>query len=122
MPWNKNDYPDAMKNLDKDVREKAIEIANSLVEDGYEEGRAIPIAIDEAEKIGNTKNDEIFQLINQNDQWAIKKEGAERASKTFETKEEALKYGDELLAKKQIQLKVYKKDGALERTKKYSEK
>ncbi|MCM3491060.1 DUF2188 domain-containing protein [Alkalihalophilus marmarensis] len=122
MPWNKNDYPDSMKNLNKEVREKAIEIANSLVEDGYEEGRAIPIAIDEAEKIGNTKNDENYQLMNQNDQWAIKKEGAERASKTFETKEEALKYGDELLAKKQIQLKIYKKDGSLERTKKYSEK
>lgn len=122
MPWNKNDYPDSMKNLNKEVREKAIEIANSLVEDGYEEGRAIPIAIDEAEKIGNTKNDENYQLMNQNDQWAIKKEGAERASKTFETKEEALKYGDDLLAKKQIQLKIYKKDGSLERTKKYSEK
>jgi len=30
MPWNKDDYPDAMKNLDEAVREKAIEIANAL--------------------------------------------------------------------------------------------
>ncbi len=48
MPWDKNDYPAAMKNLDKDVREKAIEIANALLEEGYEDGRAIPIAIDRA--------------------------------------------------------------------------
>ncbi|MFE4813819.1 hypothetical protein ACFQ9Y_22220 [Peribacillus simplex] len=48
MPWNKNDYPNSMKNLDKDVREKAIEIANALLDEGYEDGKAIPIAIDRA--------------------------------------------------------------------------
>ncbi|MBP2028921.1 uncharacterized protein YdaT [Acetoanaerobium pronyense] len=50
MPWSKNDFPDAMKNLEKPVRDKAIEIANSLLEDGYEEGRAIPIAISKAKE------------------------------------------------------------------------
>ncbi|MGE7766135.1 hypothetical protein [Peribacillus sp. NPDC096540] len=48
MPWNKNEYPDSMKNLDKDVREKAIQIANALLNEGYEDGKAIPIAIDRA--------------------------------------------------------------------------
>jgi uncharacterized protein YdaT len=37
-----------MKNLDKDVREKAIEIANALLDEGYEDRKAIPIAIDRA--------------------------------------------------------------------------
>ncbi|CAH0270948.1 hypothetical protein SRABI80_03467 [Peribacillus frigoritolerans] len=54
MPWNKNDYPNSMKNLDKDVREKAIEIANALLDEGYEDGKAIPIAIDRAKMtVGN---------------------------------------------------------------------
>ena len=48
MPWNKDDYPDSMKNLETDVREKAIEIANALLEDNYEEGRAISIATSQA--------------------------------------------------------------------------
>ena len=49
MPWTRNDYPASMKNLDPDVREKAIEIANALVqEEHYEDGKAIPIAIDKA--------------------------------------------------------------------------
>lgn len=43
MPWNKQDYPVSMKNLDARVRNKAIEIANALLEEGYEEGRAIAI-------------------------------------------------------------------------------
>ncbi|PLT28712.1 hypothetical protein CUU66_17035 [Peribacillus deserti] len=50
MPWNKDDYPNSMKNLDEPVREKAIEIANALLEEGYEDGRAIPIAIDKAKE------------------------------------------------------------------------
>jgi uncharacterized protein YdaT len=37
-----------MKNLPVRVRHKAVEIANALLEDGYEEGRAISIAIAQA--------------------------------------------------------------------------
>jgi len=50
MPWSKNDYPPSMKNLDERVREKAVEIANALLRDGYEEGRAIAIATSQAEE------------------------------------------------------------------------
>lgn len=50
MPWSKNDYPDSMKNLDADVRAKAIEIANKLLKDGMGEGRAIAIATAQAKK------------------------------------------------------------------------
>ncbi|PLT48305.1 hypothetical protein B8V81_0437 [Paenibacillus pasadenensis] len=50
MPWKKNDYPPSMKNLDERTRGKAIDIANALLEDGYEEGRAIAIATAQAEK------------------------------------------------------------------------
>lgn len=51
MTWTKNKYPDAMKHLDKDVRDKAIEIANALVEERQMEGgKAIPIAINKAKE------------------------------------------------------------------------
>ena len=50
MPWTKDDYPDAMKNLNEYARLKAIDIANAMVEDGYKEKRAIPIAINQAKE------------------------------------------------------------------------
>nr|WP_159881291.1 hypothetical protein [Paenibacillus puerhi] len=50
MPWTKKDYPPSMKNLDERVREKAVEIANALLENGYEEGRAIAIATAQAKE------------------------------------------------------------------------
>ncbi len=45
MPWNADVYPAAMRNLPPDVRTKAIAIANALLEEGCDEGRAIRIAI-----------------------------------------------------------------------------
>ncbi|MEK4662695.1 DUF2188 domain-containing protein [Priestia sp. FSL H7-0729] len=50
MPWNKQDYPVSMKNLKPRVRHKAIEIANALLDEGYEEGRSIAIATAKAEE------------------------------------------------------------------------
>ena len=76
MPWTKNDYPDSVKNLDIPVRYKAIEIANRLVEDGYEEGRAISIAISQSkdwyEKRGENVSSEItHHLVPREDDWII---------------------------------------------------
>jgi uncharacterized protein YoaH (UPF0181 family) len=50
MPWNKDNYPVSMKNLTEPVRNKAVEIANALLDQGYEEGRAIAIATAQAEE------------------------------------------------------------------------
>lgn len=48
MPWNMKDYPSSLKNLNEDVRKKAIDIANAMVDEGYNESRAIPIATQQA--------------------------------------------------------------------------
>ncbi|HUL96769.1 MAG TPA: hypothetical protein VLT89_12195 [Usitatibacter sp.] len=48
MPWTLDDYPASMRGLPEPVREKAIEIANALLREGYDDGRAIRIAIAKA--------------------------------------------------------------------------
>jgi uncharacterized protein YdaT len=50
MPWSEHDYPVSLKNLTPEVRNKAIEIANALLQEGNEEGRAIAIATARAEE------------------------------------------------------------------------
>lgn len=50
MPWSMKDYPQSLKNLEEPVKKKAIEIANAMVDEGYEEGRAIPIATSQAKE------------------------------------------------------------------------
>lgn len=48
MPWTPERYPPAMRNLPRPVRDKAIAIANALLDDGMDDGKAIRIAIAQA--------------------------------------------------------------------------
>ena len=48
MPWNETFYPVAMRHLPPGVRAKAIEIANALLAQHYDEGKAIRIGITKA--------------------------------------------------------------------------
>lgn len=50
MPWNDTHFPRSMAHLPATVRVKAIAIANALLAQGYEEGRAIRIAIAQARR------------------------------------------------------------------------
>ena len=50
MPWDEAYYPQSMQNLPLEIRLKAIEIANALLEEGYDEGKAIRIAIAKAKE------------------------------------------------------------------------
>ncbi|TDB58663.1 DUF2188 domain-containing protein [Arundinibacter roseus] len=50
MPWTKQNYPPSLKNFMAPVRVKAIEIANALLNEGYDEGKAIAIATAKAEE------------------------------------------------------------------------
>jgi uncharacterized protein YdaT len=50
MPWDEHRFPAAMRRLPERVRWKAIEIANALLEEGYDEGMAIRIAIAKAKE------------------------------------------------------------------------
>ena len=59
MPWTKEDYPVSLKNLTAPVREKAIEIANALLETGHEEGSAIAIATAKAEEWAENRHQKI---------------------------------------------------------------
>lgn len=45
MPWSIAYYPASMRSLPAPVLAKAIEIANALLQEGMDEGRAIRIAI-----------------------------------------------------------------------------
>jgi len=48
MPWYNGDYPPSYKNQPKALRDKAVEIANSLLENGAEEGIAIATGLKRA--------------------------------------------------------------------------
>lgn len=48
-----------------------------------------------------------------NDGWAVRKEGASRASKIFTTQADAVKYARELAQKEKAELYVHRRDGTI---------
>lgn len=139
MPWNMRDYPTSLKNFDPLIRKKIIDIAKALVQNGYEEDRAIPIAtsqgkewyenasqeeLDQFKEEPNpsmnddhelTSNpdllDEDVEVFYEDEQWKVKTQKAQRASDTFDRKEEALDRAKEIADNRGTQVISYTKDG-----------
>lgn len=150
MAWTMNDYPSSMKNLNDVTKKKAIDIANAMVDKGYEEGRAIPIAIDQSKEWKeNASQDEIVdyqkhgkptqrskegkeresnperleegeEVVPREDGWAVQSTGAKRASKVYAKKKNAVERAKEIAANKGTSVTFYKKDGSIQE--KYSVK
>lgn len=144
MPWTLDDYPPSMKNLKHTTKKKAIDIANSMIDDGYDEDRAIPIAIEQARKWRKSASqseveaykqygqptkrskegekyssnperlDEGEEVVPHDDGWGVKSSGAEHVSEIFNRKEEAIERGKEIAQNKGTSLKIYKQDGTIQ--------
>ena len=134
MPWTKKDYPDAMKNLPAEVREKSIEIANALLQErGMNEGVAIATAISRAKdwaanrgkdfenRSDNARETDVKQhgedryvVPHDDDKWAVKKEKSERVSKIFDAKQDAVKEARKEAEQANASLTVQKRDGKVQ--------
>ncbi|MDE1547667.1 DUF2188 domain-containing protein [Jeotgalibaca caeni] len=139
MPWTEKDYPASWKNFDETTRLKAIDIANAMLEEGYKEEDAIPIATAQAKKWVDDATDEEKKELEKKDvtehekrdrskspeymeqnvhvqydhddkEWDIKTEGAKRASQTFDTKKDAEKRAKEIAKKRDTDVISHKKD------------
>ncbi len=51
MPWYNGDFPPSYKNQPVKLRNKAVEIANALLEEGAEEGIAIATGLKRAREV-----------------------------------------------------------------------
>lgn len=142
MPWDMKDYPDSMKNMEPLLRKKAIDIANALEAQGYEDGRSIPIAHAEAQEwLDDASEDELkefeqapdpkkddnhestanIELVDndvkvfyEEDVWKVQTVGADRADQTFNYKEDAIKRAEEMAENKESKVIIYKQDGDIQ--------
>ncbi|MCD5325433.1 MULTISPECIES: DUF2188 domain-containing protein [Pontibacillus] len=96
MPWDTKDYPSSLKNLETPVRKKAIDIANAMLDDGYDEDRAIPIATEQAKEwYDNATEKEINQVKQMSDQDLKKRDDQGQRS---ESRPELLEKGEHVVA------------------------
>ncbi|MDG0871520.1 DUF2188 domain-containing protein [Paenibacillus thiaminolyticus] len=116
MPWNEHNYPPSMKHLLSEVRNKAIEIANALLEEGMEEGRAIPIATAQAKKWhevhypDHSGREDILHVVPAGEDWAVTAEGREHPLMTAQTKQEAVQYAQH----RKADIVIHRQDGTIQ--------
>lgn len=117
MPWSYQDYPDSMKNLPKHIRKKAIDIANALLEEDSDEGRAIPIAIAQARKYYHQDGERAqYELIQDENDWILKKQSGKRAIIRKQTKNELMDDAKQYVKKHNGILNIYTSDGDISDT------
>ncbi|WP_371069689.1 DUF2188 domain-containing protein [Sediminibacillus sp. JSM 1682029] len=150
MPWTMNDYPASLKNFKPVIRKKAIDIANAMLDEGYDEGRAIPIATDQAKEwYDNASKKEIDEYKEEGDPqsrseedeqydkrpelmdegehvvvhengWAVQAKDAKKPSKVFDKKSDAVERAKEIAENKGTEAVIHKKNGDVEKRHSFS--
>ncbi|SEC26282.1 DUF2188 domain-containing protein [Paenibacillus sp. GP183] len=134
MPWTKGDYPDSLKNFEPRTRNKAVEIANALLEDGYEEGRAIAIATSQAkewaedhpdssrkakQKRKREEDNNNLHVLPFDGKWAVKAEGADEPELVVDTKAKAVKEALKLASEDNLSAIIHREDGTIQTSHNY---
>ncbi len=124
MPWSKSNYPASMKNMPAATRNKAIEIANSLLEEGYDEGRAIAIAQSQAREWarnhGEAGHADRVHVEPHARGWAVRSEDAQRPARVYDRKEDAVARARAMAQRRKGRLVVHKTDGSVQDKRDYA--
>ncbi len=128
MPWTKQNYPESMKNLEPEIRNKAIDIANALEREGSmdDEGNLIATSISQAKDWATHQEKEVpktdtdvkkhgtDQYVTPHEEgWALKTENSEKPYKVYPTKQEAIEEGAAMAKKHAANLIIQGEDGKI---------
>jgi len=118
MPWSKSNYPASLKNLDSKVREKAIEIANALLDENYSEERAISIATAKAHEYveGKSEDRPHYEVKPRENEWIFRKTGSDHVMFKEETKSILLEKAKKYVNEHNGILNVFHADGSHDKT------
>ena len=96
-------YPTSMQYMDTPVRDKAFDIFNALLDEGYDDDQAIPIAIAQAKKWsqmhrqGNDAGGQCVHVVPHPDGWAVRRADSVKSNFVFrrmgDAKTKALEIG-----------------------------
>ncbi|MFP4529233.1 MAG: DUF2188 domain-containing protein [Candidatus Kapaibacterium sp.] len=113
--WTKEDYPAGFKNLKKDIRNKAIDIANAMLREGEPASKAIPIAISSAKKMYRQDEKKTYHLVPYDGHWILKDSTKENDLKKFDTKESAISQAERIASENHAHIVVHRRDGTIQK-------
>ena len=120
MPWTHTTYPPSLKNLDETVRDKAVDIANALLDDGYSEGRALAIGTSQAKRWSSRHSDEEqrqtkdYQVLPHAQGWVVRRSNSRSAASIHATQKEARERALLYARHEGVRVVVHNEDGQIE--------
>lgn len=136
MPWSVLNYPDDLKGLSVDVRQKAIEIANELITEKTElsESQLISLAIQQARVWADSRKPSSRDKVKEvpsgieikyredryvipygEKEWAVKAEGKKKVEYVFRNKSEAVTVAKSEARKARASVTIQKRSGKVEK-------
>ena len=117
-----DNLPDDLRTLTDDVRRRAVDAANTLVEQGYKVPVAMSMAAERARSWSGLGDGTVaHHVVPHGDGWAVIKADAERASAILPTKDEAVARGREIARNQHGKLVVHGQDGMVQDTVNYAD-
>jgi uncharacterized protein YdaT len=117
MAWTSGDYPVEMHGLEPEVRAQAIQIANELLQQGYQQDNAVSVAISRARlavHADKTSQKGDLHVVIHETGWAVKREESKEGEFVFsnlETRDKALAKAIELGRYEGVSIVVHAEDG-----------
>lgn len=127
MPWTLEDYPISLANFTRPVRQKAIEIANTLVEEArHDEAKAIAIATTSAKQWARNRGITIrtddldpnvkapaLHVVPVGEDWAVRRESDSHPIARFTHYPEARQHARDLATEANTDLVLHRADGTI---------
>lgn len=118
MRWDRYHYPSVMTALDEQVRTKAIELANSLLDEGYAQTEAVSLAMLQAQTWAESrvsmKHKRALHVVYQPNGWVVRGSGGKQAYNLFKDRETARKTAMEMGEEEGILVIFYDTLGQIE--------
>lgn len=117
-----DNLPDDMLELAGDLRQKAVDAANSLMDQGYKVPVAVSMATERARNWGGLPDGTLgHHVIPYNDGWGVMKADADQPSVVLPTKQEAVTRGREIARNQHGKLVIHGQDGMVQESYSYTD-
>ena len=107
--------PEEMRTLTGDMRQQAVELANSFIDQGYKVPIATMMAFEAVLGWSNLSGSTLpYHVVPHPDGWAVIKADADRAIVVVDTKQEAVDQGCEIARNQMGSLVIHGQDGMVQ--------
>lgn len=117
-----DNLPDNMLELAGDLRQKAVDTANSLMDQGYKVPVAVSMATERARNWGGLPDGTLgHHVIPYDNGWGVMKADADQPSVVLPTKQEAVDRGREIARNQHGKLVIHGEDGTVQESHSYTD-